>query len=77
MKTMSYTCRTIVVLCLAAILFAALTHPGTGLLVAILAPWWFFFALVVSLLVRRAGEHCAVRPFPVLSVLSPRPPPVL
>jgi hypothetical protein len=77
MKTMSSACRAIVVLCMAAILFAALTHPGTGQLVAILAPWWFFFAAIVTLLVRRAAERCDVPLFPVLAVISPRPPPVL
>jgi hypothetical protein len=77
MKTMSYAFRAIVILCLAAILFAALTHPGTGVLVAILAPWWFFFALVASLLVSRTAERYDVPLSPVLSVLSPRPPPVL
>jgi len=76
MKAMPYTRRAVIILCVVAILFAALTHPGTSLLAAILVPLWFFFAAVASLPIPSPDECSDALPFPVFSVFSPRPPPV-
>jgi len=75
MNDMSYTRRALVFLCLAAILCAALAHVGTSLLIASLAPIWFFLASVVGLSVSGIDEPYDTQPSPVLPVFSPRPPP--
>jgi hypothetical protein len=75
MKEMSRTGRALIFLCLAAILYAALTHAGTSLLIAVLVPIWFFLATVVSLPILSIDEHYDTEPSPPLPVFSPRPPP--
>ena len=68
--------RLIVILCLAAILFAALTPTASGLLLAILAPLWFFFSAFVGVHIRNAAGQCNPLRFFFLPVLASRPPPV-
>jgi hypothetical protein len=68
--------RLVIYLCLAAILIAALTHAGTDLPVVLLAVLWIFFALAVILPAPRIEESCAIQPFPILLLCSPRPPPI-
>jgi hypothetical protein len=65
----------LVVLCL-ALLLAALLPAAHGLAVAVLAPFWFFFATVLSFHVRTAETPSRPQLVPFLVVFSPRPPPV-
>lgn len=76
MSTKSYRFRLMVVLCVAALLFSALTLTAAGLLLAVLVPFWFFFAAVVVFEIRSIDELCDSLQFPILLLLSPRPPPV-
>jgi hypothetical protein len=64
-----------VLLCL-ILLLAALLPAAHGLAVAVLAPFWFFFATVISFHVRAAEEPSRPQLFPFFEVFSPRPPPV-
>jgi hypothetical protein len=64
------------ILCLLGLLLAALTPLATAVAIAILVPTWFFFALVVSVSIPSADEHRNAPSFPVLPIVSPRPPPV-
>jgi len=68
--------RWALVLCLVVVLLAALTHPGLGFPIAILAPLWFFFGPVLSVPIPRIDESCDLQPSPFLPVFSPRPPPL-
>jgi hypothetical protein len=65
----------LVLLCL-ALLLAALLPAAHGLAAAILAPFWFFFATVISFHVPAAEEPSRPQLLPFLEVFSPRPPPV-
>jgi hypothetical protein len=65
-----------VVLCLAAILLAALIPVVTGLLFVFLVPVWFFFAAITAFLIPSISESCLTQRFPALPVFSPRPPPI-
>jgi hypothetical protein len=62
---------------LALLFLVAQPALGLGLLFALLIPVWFFVALALSPAIPVPDEFCTVFPFPVLSVLSPRPPPIL
>ena len=68
--------RTIVLLCVAALLFAALTPATSGLLCAILVPFWFFVAVIVSF------RFCEIEQFycpqaPLLALATSRAPPAI
>jgi len=63
-------------ICLAAILFAALSPITLGVVFAFLIPVWFFFAAVVSFPIASVDENCVSPLFASLPVFSPRPPPV-
>jgi hypothetical protein len=76
MRTGVFASRLIVVLCLAAVLFAALTAGSSGELVAVLVPQWFFCAAIVSVAVRSVTEPKNPYQSPFLPVVTPRPPPV-
>jgi hypothetical protein len=69
------THKWIVILCLAAILVAALTPAHFAPLVAILIPLSFLFAVVAGIPVRRTSEQLYAPRFPLLPVLASRPPP--
>ena len=66
--------RPIVILCLAAILFAALAPAASGL--AVLAPLWFFFVALVSVTIRNIAGQRKPETFLFRPVLASRPPPV-
>ena len=69
--------RLVVILCIAAILYVALTGTPYGELLAILAPLWFFFGLLLSVFPRGAALASAKpQRFSLLPILAPRPPPV-
>ena len=76
MKTKTYGSELMVILCVAALLFSALTLTATTLLLAVLVPLWFFFAAVLLLEIRSIDEARDSLQSPVLIILSPRPPPV-
>jgi hypothetical protein len=76
MKARFYAHRLTVILLVAAVLLASLTHGRTNLLVAILVPFWFCLAVIVGLRIPRLEkpvENWFCLAFPVF---SPRPPPV-
>jgi hypothetical protein len=76
MSDFSRTRRTLIFICLAAILCAALAHAGTSLLLAILTPIWFFVTTVVGLSIVAVDVHYDTQISPVLPIFSPRPPPI-
>jgi len=67
--------RVIAILCLLALLVAALTPATSGLLFAILSPLLFFFAALVVFQVRIAGECTHLPRRFHLPVFASRPPP--
>jgi len=67
--------RLIALVCLAVVLLAALAPGASGLPVALLAPFWLFFGLILSVPERREGEACDPLAFPALSVVPSRAPP--
>jgi hypothetical protein len=67
--------RLLVILCIAALLFSALTLTAAPLLL-VLVPLWFFFAAVVVFEIRSIEELCDSLQSPILVIVSPRPPPV-
>jgi hypothetical protein len=48
----------IVLLCVAAVLFAALTPAASGLLYALLVPFWFLVAVIVTFRFRDIQKVC-------------------
>jgi len=76
MNRMPYLRRWIAGFCLAALLFAAVTYAGIGLLVAILTPLLLFLAIIITAPILVTEKRRDLCPFPVLPVFSPRPPPV-
>lgn len=76
MKTLRHARRFLVYLCLAVIVFAALTHAGTALPVILFAVFWVFAAVTIGPLVGTKTEGLAIQPAPILPVGSPRPPPI-
>jgi hypothetical protein len=63
-------------LCLAAVLYAALAPGAPGLLWAVLVPVWFFFAAMVAFAICREARSTDPRPSAVLSLVASRAPPV-
>jgi hypothetical protein len=68
--------RTIVLLCVAAVLFAALTPAVSGLLCAILVPFWFFVAVIVSFRFREIEKFYSPQA-PLLAHATSRAPPAI
>lgn len=64
------------VLCLAAVLYVALIPGVPGLLCAVLVPLWFFFAAVAICAILREAQDADPQPFPFLSLVASRAPPV-
>jgi hypothetical protein len=62
---------------LALLLLTAVTPGAFGLFCAALVPAWVFSAVIVLNPQRDEAENTAVPTSPFLTVLSPRPPPVL
>jgi hypothetical protein len=78
MKAKAYFRRVSVILLLAAVLFAALTPAGPGLLVFLLiAPLWIFSAVTVSTPLPIFDEQVPEPEALALAAFSPRPPPAL
>jgi len=74
-RTIPATPKWLAVFCLMALLFAVLTPGTSGILSDCLVPQWFFFALFC---IRRLPMADTTRehPFPFLSALPSRAPPV-
>jgi hypothetical protein len=68
--------RLVALLCLAVVLYAALTPGASGLFFAVLVPVWFFVAAIVVLSMRRETTDRAPGPLPFLPVLASRAPPI-
>jgi hypothetical protein len=77
MKVLTQALRLVVLVCLAALLIAALPQAAVGLALALLVPEWFFFASVISAALPVVEDTCDIRPFPALPVFFPRPPPII
>jgi uncharacterized RDD family membrane protein YckC len=77
MNGMSHVRRFAVLACLVVALLAAFT-PGTpGLPLGVLAPLWFFIAIVLSFLLPIVDEQNRAQQVLALPSFSPRPPPAL
>ena len=76
MKTTYSALRLVVLFCVAMVLLASLAQPALGLLFLLLIPFWFFLAVVVSILLPVVRDVCLPHPFPSQPVFSPRPPPL-
>jgi hypothetical protein len=73
---MPRTRNLIILLCVAAVLFSALTPAAFGLLCAILVPFWFFVAGVVSFRFREIEKfYCPQAP--LLAHATSRAPPAI
>lgn len=68
--------RLVALLCLAVVLYAALTPGASGLCLAIFVPVWFFAAAIVTFSIRREATDRAPGPLPFLPVLASRAPPI-
>jgi hypothetical protein len=68
--------RLIAILCLAAILLAALTPAASGQFAAVLVPLWFFCVTTVIFSIRRWAEPVASTSAPYLPLVASRPPPL-
>jgi tryptophan-rich sensory protein len=64
------------VFCLALLLVAALIPAASGLLYAIPALLWLFFAAIVTVSIRRAIEEDSPQRTAFLSILASRAPPI-
>jgi hypothetical protein len=62
-------------LCLALVLFTGLI-PACGVFSILLVPLFLFSVALVVVPVRRDAESCTVQPFPSLSLVTSRAPPV-
>ena len=76
MKARFYGRRLTVILLVAAVLLASLTHGRTSLSVAILVPFWFCLAIIVGIRIPRIEEPVENWLCLAFPVFSPRPPPV-
>jgi len=68
--------RLLLIVCIAAILAAALSPLSSGLLWVILVPVWFFVASTVAVALVRELEPRAAQPLKFLSVVGSRAPPL-
>lgn len=75
MLSKNHVRRLAVILLIAALLFVAMAHGGSGVAAAILIPIWFCFDAIVALAVPRVEEHVSIYFSPILPPFSPRPPP--
>ena len=68
--------RVVVFICLAMVLFAALTPGAASLPLAILVALWFLIEIAVSILLPHVEEQSHAQQALALPAFSPRPPPV-
>jgi len=64
----------VALLCLAALLFAALA-PGSHGLAPAITPFWIFLAILICFSVANRERECDPRPFPSYTVVPSRAPP--
>jgi hypothetical protein len=78
MKMTLYSRRGTVIICLAAVLFAALIPIAPNLfLIALITPLWFFSGATVSAPLRIIYEQIPTQQALAFPAVSPRPPPAL
>jgi hypothetical protein len=65
-----------VLLCVAALLFAAWTPAASGLFCAILVPFWFFIAVIVSFRFCEIQKVCCPQA-PLFALATSRAPPAI
>jgi peptidoglycan/LPS O-acetylase OafA/YrhL len=65
----------VALLCLAALLFAALAPDSHGLAPTWITPFWIFLAILVCFSVANRERECDPRPFPTYTVVPSRAPP--
>jgi len=75
-KTVGSELNLIIILCVAAALFAALASPGAALILKLLVPEWFFISFVFIAVVPTRKDIWIPQLAPWLSVFCPRPPPI-
>lgn len=68
--------RIVAIVCLVALLFALASPSVAGFLSAALAPQWFLFSVLLSILVLASVPGCVPPLSPVLSRRPARAPPV-
>jgi hypothetical protein len=76
MQSVPGTRNLIIWLCVAAVLFAALTPAASGVLGAILVPFWLFVAVIVSFRFREISKFCCPQA-PLLAHATGRAPPAI
>jgi hypothetical protein len=76
MKAIGSARDLIIFLCVAAALLVVVGASGVALVLKLLVPEWFFFALVIVAVVPTRKDTWIPRLAPSLSVFSPRPPPI-
>jgi hypothetical protein len=76
MRTLRQIRPLLIYLCLAVILVAAVSHPGTGLPAILLAAFWILIAPAIGTAKRFTEVSFTIQPSPLLTVCSPRPPPI-
>lgn len=75
-KAVVSACHLIFFVWAAAALLVALASPVAALILKLLVPEWFVFALVIVAVVPTRKDTWIPRLAPSLSVFSPRPPPI-
>jgi hypothetical protein len=76
MPTALHVRKLIAILCLTAIFFAALAPGQSGLASALLVPFWLFVELLALVSIQRRTEDRQPDPFPLVSTVLARAPPV-
>jgi hypothetical protein len=76
MKAIGSARNLITFLCVAAALSVVVGASGAALVLKLLVPEWFSFALVVVAVVATRKDTWIPQPAPSLAVFSPRPPPI-
>jgi hypothetical protein len=68
--------KLIAILCLATLFIAVLTAGAHGLASAILVPFWLFIGILVIVSIQQRTEDRAPYPFPSVSSIASRAPPI-
>jgi hypothetical protein len=71
------TRRSLVLVCIGLVVFAACLPGAATLFTAVLTPLWIVVPAAVVVLVRRQAARCDQQPVSLLSLLLSRAPPVL
>jgi hypothetical protein len=69
------TRKSLVLVCIGVVVFAACLPAVSTVITAILTPLWLVIPAVVVVVIRRTAVRCDERPVPLLSLLLSRAPP--